>query len=163
MTLKKIIKFLVAVSVSIFLVSCSLTETNNQGGSEALTVTNVHDHVVRGRTTEEELVKLFGEPRKKIHDSSKVEELYDNYKDQEGGMFDLLDDNTNYYKTEKYVKVDYSDDSFYDSCYIYHSNDLGLEFVRFYIKDDLVRYYHFGDITDKSIAKKDKYLRQIIE
>ncbi|MGT2947668.1 hypothetical protein [Streptococcus chenjunshii] len=66
-------------------------------------------------------------------------------------------------RPKKYVKVSYSGGSRYDICYEYNSGSLGVEYVRFYIKDDLVDNYYFGDITDESVAQKDKYLRQILD
>ncbi|EHI73652.1 Uncharacterised protein [Streptococcus criceti] len=169
MTFKKIIKLLTVVFVSIFLVSCGLlnvskTHKNNQTKmSSKLTVTKIHDSIIRNKTTEQDLVNQFGNPDEKVMDSSRAEELYYNDNDNEGGTLDRLDDKTDYFDTEKYVKENYDDGNRFSSCYIYRGNKLGVEYVRFFIKDGLVRNYTYGDIIDKTAAKKDKYLRQIID
>lgn len=135
--------------------------------SDQLTVTGIHDTIVLNKTTKGKLIKQFGEPDNKIENPSKVADLYreDNGDSSEGGIMDRLDEETNFYQTIKSVKhdYDYSNGWDYDSCYVYRNKNLGIEYVRFYLKDGLVSEYYFGDITDKSVAKKDKYLRQIIE
>ncbi len=49
-----------------------------------------------------------------------------------------------------------------DSYYRYENNQVGLEDITFYMKDNKVYYLHFGKAIDKNEAKNDKYLNQII-
>lgn len=46
--------------------------------------------------------------------------------------------------------------------YRYENNQVGLEDITFYMKDNKVYYLHFGKAIDKNEAKNDKYLNQII-
>ncbi|MGT2947669.1 hypothetical protein [Streptococcus chenjunshii] len=100
----KIIKLLAILSVSAILVSCGLLNPSDKYvGSRKLTVTNIHDSIVLGETTKEDLVNWFGKPDKKIEDSSKAVNLYkeDNGDSNEGGSMDLLDEYTDFFETEK--------------------------------------------------------------
>ena len=161
---RKILKLFLVCLLVMCLGACSKIGFSKNENNR-LTVTNIHDTVILDKTTKEKLVKQFGEPNQKITDPSKTDELFRQDDNKEGGVADRLDDKTNFYKTRKSVKhdYDYSDGWDYDNCYIYQNKSLGLEYVRFYIKDGLVSEYYFGDITDESVAKKDKYLRQILD
>ena len=161
----KISKLFLMCLLVIFLSACNqigLLKSKFQ-----LSATNIHDKIVLNKTTEEELIKQFGKPNKKIDNPSTVADLYneDNGDSSEGGIMDRLDEETDFFQTMKSVKhdYDYSNGWDFDNCYIYQDKNLGFEYLRFYIKDGLVSEYYFGDITNKSIAQKDKYLRQILD
>ncbi|WP_273450377.1 hypothetical protein [Streptococcus ferus] len=161
----KILKLFLECFLVVCLSACGKIEFSKNRDNNQLTVTKIHDTVVLNQTTKEALVKQFGQPDQEVTDPSKTETLFRQDNETEGGILDWLDDETDFYKTRKSVKhdYDYSDGWDYDNCYIYQDKNLGVEYVRFYIKDGLVGEYYFGDITNKSIAKKDKYLRQIID
>ncbi|MEX2803547.1 hypothetical protein AB3329_00310 [Streptococcus sp. H31] len=128
-----------------------------------LTVSNIHDKVIRNKTTDETLVRLFGKPDKQFNDIESVLNTYYEDNEAEGSTMDLLDDYTDYFDTEKYEEAVYDGDRF-DCLYEYSSEKTaGVSYIRFYIKDGYIRDYFFGDITDESVAKKDKYLRQILD
>lgn len=146
----------------IVLSSCGLNNkaTQTQG---ALTVTGIHEEVVYGQTTSEQLIKLYGKPNQQTADQEMISELYNQDNDIEEGTMERLSEHTDYFETEKFTKISYSEGNTYDACYTYTSKELGLDHVRFYIKDNIVRTSMFGSITNRPIAKQDKYLRQIMD
>ncbi|AUW96337.1 hypothetical protein [Streptococcus pluranimalium] len=159
---KKIVKLLIIFSITIILSSCEL-KNNLVQLSDKLTVTHIHDTIVYGKTTKKQLLKIYGNPDEQTTDQDVISKLYNEDNDIEDGTMEKLDDNTNYFETEKYVKISYSKGNEYDVCYTYTSNKLGLDYVRFYIKDNIVKTSMFGEIIDKQVAKQDKYLRQILD
>ncbi|WP_373756943.1 hypothetical protein [Streptococcus ferus] len=159
---KKIVRILLVFSITIILSSCGL-KNNLVQHSDKLTVAHIHDTIVYGKTTKKQLLKIYGNPDEQTTNQDTISKLYNEDNDIEGGTMEKLDDNTDYFETEKYTKISYSKGNEYDVCYTYTSNKLGLTHVRFYIKDNIVRTSMFGEITNKQIAKQDKYLRQIID
>ena len=154
----KLYKLCTAITLIFFLGACIKMDSIKD-----LTVSNVHDNIIRNRTTDEALVKLFGKPDKQFNDAESVLNTYYEDNEAEGSTMDLLSDYTDYFDTEKYEKAIYDGDRF-DCLYEYSSdNSAGVSYIRFYIKDGYIRDYFFGDITDESVAQKDKYLRQILD
>lgn len=79
-------------------------------------------------------------------------------------MNDYLDD-LNYWQTiEENTDSDINPNASYELCYEYRGKELGVKSVYFFMTDNKVMTYLFdGEITDKSAAQKDKYLRQILD
>ncbi|WP_273450381.1 hypothetical protein [Streptococcus ferus] len=127
-----------------------------------LTVASIQENIVLDKTTTEDLEKMFGEPSKVVNNSKKAKNEYDYWENYEGGTDYSLEMMTNYWDDLKYKDDNINYDS-PTSYYDYKGKGLGLEYVRFYIRNETVFYLHFGSITNKSVAKKDKYLRQIID
>ncbi|MCK1200848.1 hypothetical protein MXZ33_08860 [Streptococcus uberis] len=78
-----------------------------------------------------------------------------------------LQESTNFYdtlkqkQTEKFINYEKDLTEYYQ----YKSNNLGVDSVYFFFDGDKVfEFYFAGDkITNKEAAKKDKYLRQIMD
>ena len=155
----KLLKIILVILVSITLMGCQkVTKSDN------LTVTNIHDKVIKDKTTSKDLKELFGEPLRYIHDSEKTKELYAYWSNYEGGVNYSLENNTDYWETIqdtiKGNKYSYSD---FDGYYEYSGKNLGIKSVYFIMINDKVFSFKFnGDIVDESVAQKDKYLRQIL-
>ncbi|WP_373756944.1 hypothetical protein [Streptococcus ferus] len=133
--------------------------------SDNLTVANIHNDIVRNRTNVLKLEKLYGEPYKIVKDNKKVVEIFRYWNNYEGGVNSSLEGGTNYWQTVKFTssseKFDYTK---LESYYEYRGKNLGVKSVYFFIRDNKVQSFRFnGSITNKSVAKKDKYLRQIID
>lgn len=85
----------------------------------------------------------------------------------EKGINFELEEKTNYFDTLKEVsfgkQINYEED--FSAYYQYKGNDLGVESVYFFFVGDKVIEIDFGgnEITNKEAAKKDKYLRQIMD
>ena len=159
-------KFIVSVStclVFILLIACS-TEENLRRTTSNLTVTSIHDTVIARKTSVKKLKELYGEPYKIETDSQKAIDLFNEINNDEGSINTVLEDNTDYWDT---LKVDYSSPIKgldFEGYYEYRGKGLaGMRVYFFIIKDTVRSYWFYGDITDKSVTKKDKYLRQILD
>lgn len=132
--------------------------------SNRLTVTDIHDNVVYGKTTKKDLENRYGKPKKVNKNIGKVNEIYKYWKGYEGGVNYYLEANTDYWSTtqgEKSApKRGYNDNFRY---YLeYSGKKLGTNYVRFFFWRDTVYGIQFGNkITNESAAKRDKYLKQI--
>lgn len=108
---------------------------------------------------------MFGKESKYI-ESKKAQKIYHYWNNYEGGVNYMLEDNTDYWETlktnpETKGTISYED---FDGCYEYRGDRLGVKSVYFFVIDNKVYDMKFnGDITNESIAKKDKYLRKIFE
>lgn len=147
------------IIATVFLLAACGTTKNYQ----RLTVTGLHNTITRYKTTAKDIKKSYGKPYKTTKGISKVEKVYENINNKEG-LNDNLSD-LNYWSTIKESNnSDINPDAPYEVCYEYRRKELGVRSVYFFITDDKVMTYLFdGKITNKSIAKKDKYLRQIID
>ncbi|WP_367783992.1 hypothetical protein AB1395_03845 [Streptococcus pluranimalium] len=158
----KTLKLLSLGIFCIFLISCA-----NQEKQRKLTVSNIVENVYFTRTTTTELKKTFGVPQKVVKHAEKVNDTYFNIPG--GDVTDELNSSKTYSKDskidmDKYNKqFDNTEDNPFDSYYQYRGNNLGLKYVRFYIADKVVYDIEYGPVTDKLVAKKDKYLRQILD
>lgn len=93
---------------------------------------------------------------------NKVKQEYNYWENQESGTDYLLEMDTNYWDDLK-SSENIEEAHYPDSYYRYENNQVGLENITFYMKDNKVYYLHFGKIVDRNEAKKDKYLSQIID
>ncbi|AXQ78430.1 hypothetical protein DDV21_004725 [Streptococcus chenjunshii] len=149
---------LCAISL-IFLFACSGFKS-----SDKLTVSMIHDRVIFGKTTVGDLKDMFGKETKYIG-SNEAQEIYRYWNNSEGGLNYMLEDNTDYWET---LRFDKKADTFsykeFDGCYEYSGDNLSVKSVYFFVIDSKVYDIKFnGSITDESVAKKDKYLRQILD
>lgn len=145
-----------------FLIPCT------KGDSQSvLTVSDIIEDVYFTKTTTSELEKLFGTPQKVVKNSEKVNDTY--FSIPKGDVTDKLNQSKTYRNDSKIDRNNYNkqfddtEDNPFDSYYQYKGSKLGLKYVRFYIADNVIYDVEYGSITDKSVAKKDKYLRQIID
>lgn len=129
--------------------------------NKKITVTSIHDSIIYGKTTRDDLINIFGKPNKIEKNQKKVINQYHEDNDNEGGISDLLESNTDYYQTLNFTKDKHNGN--YSEYYEYNSKESGLKYIRFYFIEDKVRFFMLGDISDKQIAKKDKYLNKIID
>lgn len=135
--------------------------------NDNLTVSNIHNKVVFGKTTKKDLAELYGNPTKVNNNDKSVNKTFDYWNDFEGGVDYMLEDNTDYWETvriyapalKKQAKMKIYD---YDSYLEYKGKNLGVNYVRFYMNNNVVYGLQFGkNITNDRIAKKDKYLKQL--
>ena len=157
MVRNKVVKYFFIVTL--FLLSACGIKKNYQD----LTVSELHSNIIRYKTTSKEIKKSYGEPYKTIKGISRVEEIYKKINNTEG-VNDYLDD-LNYWQTiEENTDSDINPNASYELCYEYRGKELGVKSVYFFMTDNKVMTYLFdGEITDKSAAQKDKYLRQILD
>ncbi|MGT2946919.1 hypothetical protein [Streptococcus chenjunshii] len=140
--------------------------TNDEKRSE-LTVSNIVKKIYFAKTTTTELEEIFGAPQKVVKNSEKVNDTY--FLISSGEVTDKLNQLNIYIEASKIDMNDYNkqfddtEDNPFDSYYQYSSRRSGLKYVRFYIADRVVYDVEYGPITDESIAKKDRYLRQILD
>ena len=147
------------LSISFFLGACA-----NLSKSDNLTVTNIHDKLIQGKTTVKELKDMFGKP-KRYDNAEKAKMIYHYWNNYEGGVNYYLEANTDYWETLKSYNVSpkYSYEDF-EGCYEYSGKNLGVKKVYFFVIDNKIHGFKFnGDITDETVAQKDKYLRQIVD
>ncbi|MDO1604817.1 hypothetical protein Q2T76_01975 [Lactobacillus sp. YT155] len=140
--------------------------------SDRLTVTDIHDKVIFGETTKKDIENRYGKPKKTNRNIKKVNEVFEYWNGYEGGVNYMLEQNTNYFETEKadhssmkkYFKSieNAKSDIYYDSYIEYEGKNLGANYVRFFLYKGMVRGVQYGgEITDDGVAKKDKYLKQL--
>lgn len=135
--------------------------------NDHLTVSNIHNNVVLGKTTKKDLAVLYGNPVKVNNDYKSVNKTFAYWNDLEGGVDYMLEDNTDYWETEriyepalkKQAKMKIYD---YDSYLEYKGKNLAVNYVRFYLNNNVVYELQFGKkIINDRIAKKDTYLKQL--
>ncbi|AUW96339.1 hypothetical protein [Streptococcus pluranimalium] len=144
----------------LFLVACTMSKK-----SEKLTVTTIHNEIKIGTTTPSDLRKNFGKPSDSVKNPQKAQELEEYWNDYEGGVNYSLEDNTDYWETLHYSDSNniYGNKDIQEY-YKYTGPNLGVKSVYFFIIDNKVVSFAFeGEIINKSVAKKDKYLRQILD
>lgn len=134
---------------------CSLK--NNQ-----LSLESIQKNIVLDKTTDSDLVEYYGQPDLIEKNKNKVKQEYNYWENQESGTDYLLEMDTNYWDDLK-SSENIEEAHYPDSYYRYENNQVGLENITFYMKDNKVYYLHFGKIVDRNEAKKDKYLSQIID
>lgn len=115
-------KLFCVVSVTfLFLVACTSIEK-----SDNLTVTAIHDKIIRDKTTVEELKSMFGKPDK-YDNANKAKKLYHYWNNFEGGVNFMLEDTTDYWETlesnSTSPKYSYKD---FEGCYEYSGKNLGV-------------------------------------
>lgn len=133
------------------------------GEINPLTVTNIHDSIVRYQTTTDDLHRMYGDPYKITKGEDEVEEIRQRILDNEYSTDDYLDDQ-NYWDTVKKSSDSKRPKGNYQVCYEYRGEELGVKAVYFFVINDKVVSFMFDNhVTDKKAAKKDKYLRQIVD
>lgn len=148
---------LLVLSLLVILVGCRMGEIN------PLTVTNIHDSIVRYQTTTDDLHRMYGDPYKITKGEDEVEEIRQRILDNEYSTDDYLDDQ-NYWDTVKKSSDSKRPKGNYQVCYEYRGEELGVKAVYFFVINDKVVSFMFDNhVTDKKAAKKDKYLRQIVD
>lgn len=153
----RVLKLFVLLIFAIFLAGCGKSTV-----SKILTVSDIHRTVVCKKTTVKDLKKWYGSPNKVIKNARKAKNLFSKLNESEDINYSL-EQQTDYWDTVKVNKSSKLGRDF-DSYYVYQDANLGVKKVYFFIVDDVVRSYRFeGPIANKTIAKKDKYLRQIVD
>ncbi|WP_373760514.1 hypothetical protein [Streptococcus ferus] len=148
---------LVVLCLLVILVGCRIREVT------PLTVTNIHDSIVRYQTTTNDLRQMYGEPYKISKGEDEAEEIQQKILDNEYSTDDHLDDQ-NYWDTVKKSSDSKRPTGNYQVCYEYQGEKLGVKAVYFFVIDDKVVSFMFDNqILDKKVAKKDKYLHQFID
>ena len=164
-------KLLLIVSLSFFLVSCGLLNNfkthkdRRDKLSSELTVTNIHDRVVLGKTSRQDIKKLFGKPKVIERDSETMKIIYEKWTQDETGINVFLSEGTDYWETVKYVDdgSSFSYDEF-TVCYQYQSESLGIKAVYFFFIDDRLEGFVLDDtLKNKKSAQRDRYLRDWID
>ncbi|AUW96331.1 hypothetical protein [Streptococcus pluranimalium] len=160
---KKMFNLLIGIAFPVLLNACTVLKHEDRDSSK-LTVTGIHSTVVAKKTSVKELEALYGEPDTEEENPKKAVEQFNSINNDEGSVNVVLEDNTDYWAT---LLVDHTSSikgNNLDGYYEYQSKELAGLKVFFFIIDDTVRSYRFsGNITDTSVAQKDKYLRQILD
>ncbi|MDO1604819.1 hypothetical protein Q2T76_01985 [Lactobacillus sp. YT155] len=158
---KKTKVIIASILVIILIVGCIIFFPKK---SDRLTVTDIHNHVVLGKTTKKDLEERYGKPSKINTNKKEVSEIRDywNGDSGEGTLNDQLDD-LGYWESLKFdknfPKKNVNGYEFYVQC---SGKNLGVNYVRFFFWKDRVYDIQFGNkITNESAAKRDKYLKQI--
>lgn len=150
-------KVMLPLVVLSLLVGCRMEKTN------LLTVTSIHDSIVRYQTTTDDLRQMYGKPYKITKGEDEVEEIRQKVLDNEYSTDDHLDDQ-GYWDSVKKDSDSKRPAGNYQVCYEYRGEELGVKAVYFFaINDKVVSFMFDNNVTDEKAAKKDKYLRQIID
>lgn len=159
---KYIILFVTAIlSIIVLVMGINIMEENT------LTLENIHEKVVLNKTTKDEIKGIFGNPINVETNKKKVISKYEKLSFAEEGINFEIEERTDFSDTLKVKNTDnfinYEKDL--SEYYQYKNKELGVDSVYFFFMDNkLIDLYFEGDeVTDKEVAKKDKYLRQIIE
>ncbi|GAA5351000.1 hypothetical protein [Streptococcus uberis] len=133
-----------------------------------ISVEKIHDEISFSKTNETELVQKYGKPDTIVNKPKLVNERYFCIGKDSKSIMNKIQSGSKFEETlsidtKKIDRLlDKTEDAPFDKYYQY-DNVSGLKYVRFYISKNKVYDYEFGEIENLSIAKKDKYLRQIME
>lgn len=147
------------------MINVGITGCNMQ---ENISVEKIHDEISFSKTNETELIQKYGKPDTIVNKPEIVNERYFCIGNDSKSIMNKIQSGSKFEETlsidtQKIDRLlDKTEDAPFDKYYQY-DNVSGLKYVRFYISTNKVYDYEFGEIENLSIAKKDKYLRQIME
>lgn len=162
-------KFIAYVAGCVVVIVCGLILFKiSSYNNHQITLSNIHREVIFGETTTRQLENQFGKPTKIITNKREVIKTYHEWNELEGTTNEFLVEYSNFFKTKKRnkKKVTYPNlriPASFDTIVEYRNKSLGVEYVKFYVGKGIVYMDCYGDITNEKIARKDKYLRQILE
>ncbi|WP_273450384.1 DUF3862 domain-containing protein [Streptococcus ferus] len=165
MNKRKLMATVFIIGLIIVMLTIFLINTVKMNKTSDLTLTDIHDKVVLGKTSRQDIKKLFGNPKSIEQNVDNIRKTYEKWTQDETGINFSLSDGTDYWESIKYIDdgASFSEDDF-TICYQYQADSLGVKAVYFFFIDNRLEAFVFDDtLTHKSVAKKDKYLRQIID
>lgn len=154
---KKYLIFAVGI-LFIFMLAVKSIKVNH---SLNLTVTNIHDKITLGKTSQQDIKKLFGKPDVIEQNSSIIQKNYEKWSQDETGINFFLSDGTDYWETVNFINDGSSfSDSEFTLSYQYEADTLGLKAVYFFFIDDRLEAFVFDDtIKNKKAVETDSYLK----